>query len=98
MRSERFYNILSLIFIVIILFFIIALTVDLNRTKHNQAPVFVFETTAFDDGSKRYTGLLYSVYYFLDTEDVNASSYHLTPWFTDFELVKIVLNGLPVDE
>lgn len=98
MRIERFFNILALVCICFVLLFFIVLTIDLNRTKHDKAPIFVVETTTFEDGSKRYSGLLYSVYFFPDADLEDLPSYHLTPWFTDVNHVKMIHYGIPLDE
>jgi hypothetical protein len=85
--------ILSTFLLVLITMF----STDFIRSKSDQSPVFAILTGTYDDGgSKRFTGIFYTVYQVKElTEEygVRDYGYHVTFWFDDLDRIKeVVLN------
>jgi hypothetical protein len=68
-------------FLFVWMFFFIT---DLIRSKNNETPIFSIYTQGYDDGgSKRYTGLFYSVY------DLHYENPEMTEdWFEENGVIK----------
>ncbi|MDD4212151.1 MAG: hypothetical protein PHY42_01985 [Bacilli bacterium] len=89
MKSERNFNILSMIFIGIIFLFFIMLVVDLDHVNNNEKPTFVIQTRTYEDGSTKYVGLFYTVYHI----KVDDFMWELAPWFADMKTIRLIANN-----
>ncbi len=89
MKSERNFNILSIVFISIIFLFLITLVVDLNHVKNNEKPTFVIQTRNYEDGSTQYVGLFYTVYHI----KVDDFVWELAPWFADMKTIRLIASN-----
>ncbi len=87
-----------LIFLIIIsLVFLAFLIVDYVNVKNKNKPLFIIKTETYDDGSIRYSGMGYHVYY-VRVAGIE-SGYHFRIWCTeDIEKVKERIIRKTVDE